>query len=94
MNNKENITLINGVYKQEDAKEILMTVFAEKIKFHELKQFSSLVCFGKEDETIKNRVLQLKESMKKIEAIILTAKAENKFIKIQAEVTISFCDEI
>jgi dihydroorotase len=94
MNNTEKITLINGVYKQEDAKEILMTVFNEKVKFHELKQFSMKVCFGKEDEAINNRVLELKESMNKIEAIILAAKAENKFIKIQAEVNISFCDDI
>lgn len=94
MNNTEKITLINGVFKQEDAKEILMNVFNEKIKFHDLKQFSMLVCSGKEDEAIKKRLLELKESINKINDIILSAKAENKFITIQADVNISFCDQV
>ena len=32
-----NLSLINGVYSSEEAKEILMNVFASKIQFHELK---------------------------------------------------------
>lgn len=93
MNNSEKLILVNGTYKQEDAKEILMNVFNQKVLFHEKKQFSSLVRFGKEDESTAKRILELKHSMILINEIIDKANAENKLVSIHSDVFISLVDE-
>lgn len=93
MNNTEKLSLINGTYQQEDAKEILMNVFSQKILFHEMKQFSLLVRFGEEDEGIAKRINELKQSMLLINELTEKAKAENKVMRIHAEVNISFIDQ-
>lgn len=89
MNKAKKLTLIKGTFNEEDAKEILMNVFSAKIKFHELKNFSSQERFGKEDETAKKRIPDLKKSMHKIQDMIADAKAKNKKLIITSEVNIS-----
>jgi len=39
MNNKENLTLINGSFHPTEAQELLLNVFSTKIQFHHLKKF-------------------------------------------------------
>lgn len=94
MTNTENLVLVNGNYKQEDAKEILLNVFTQKVLFHEKKQFSSLIRFGKEDEAIAKRILELKQSMNTITEIIEKAKAEKKLVSIHSDVYIKLSDEL
>ena len=41
MKTKHEIELIAGTYSASDANEILMNLISDKIKFHQLKNFSS-----------------------------------------------------
>jgi len=90
MNKLEKLTLIEGVFSQQEAKDILMNVFSAKIKFHELRNFSSNELFDKDDETAQKRIPELKKEIKKLQSILAEAETENKRIIISSEINISF----
>lgn len=83
------ISLINGQFNDEEAKEILTSMLTTKIKFNELKNFSTQIRTGKEDEFAKNRILVLNEELIKIQEIINEAKMLNKKLTIKSDISIS-----
>lgn len=85
--------LIEGEFSAGDAKDVLTNVFSSKIKFHELKNFSSQIQNGKNDDFAKERILFLTNELNKINEIIAEARLLNKKIKISSEIKISLCDE-
>ena len=93
MNTEGKLTLIEGAFNEEDAKEILQNVFSSKIRFHDLKNFSSNVRFGEDDETSKRRIPELKKALENALHIVSEAKTRNKKIIIQSVVNISIADE-
>ena len=63
MNKSESITLIDGQFSSDDAFVLLTNLYSSKIKFHQLKNFSSMERFGKEDEMSLERISKLKENL-------------------------------
>jgi hypothetical protein len=49
MEKAEILTIIEGNYSYDEAKEILMNMFTSKINYHNIKNWSSQERFGKED---------------------------------------------
>lgn len=92
MNKIEKLSLIEGNFSCDEAKEILANIFLTKIHFHEKKSFSSQVRFGKEDEIALKRIPDLKNEMDKLFQIILDAKSNNKKLIITSEINISLID--
>jgi hypothetical protein len=62
----EKFKLIEGVFNAKDAREVLLTLIDKKIKFHELKSFSSEIKFGKADEESLQRVNDLTQTRQEI----------------------------
>lgn len=62
----EKFKLIEGVFTTKDAKEVLLTLIDQKIKFHELKSFSSEIKFGKADKESLQRVKDLTQTKDEI----------------------------
>lgn len=60
------ISLIDGLFETEEAKEVLYTLFSDKIKFHQNRIFKLEEKYGKIDERSKNRVEELKASREKL----------------------------
>ncbi len=89
MKNKEKFILIEGHFIPQEAKEILLTVFGDKIQFHHKKNFSMQERFGKADENSLLRIPQLQKCIKEIIQLIDLAQKENKMITIESEVIIS-----
>lgn len=89
MNKIETLNLIEGNFSNEEAKEILMNIFSAKIHFHEMKNFSSMERFGKQDETAVKRIPELKSCMGKLLEIVEEAKSNNKKLVINSEINIS-----
>ena len=89
MNNKENLTLIDGTFNPTDAQELLLNVFSTKIQFHNLKNFSAKERFGKEDKASSLRISQLRTDIEKVLAIIADAKVNNKILHISSVIQIS-----
>ena len=86
------LDLINGQFTADEAKEILTTIFVTKIKFHELKNFSSQIRTGKSNTFTQERILFLSEELKKIELIVNEAKTLNKKLILKSEINVSLCD--
>lgn len=92
MDKRHQLILIEGEFIPEEGKEILTNIFSSKINFHQLKNFSTLERFGKEDAMAKIRVPALKEDMKKLEQIMDEADKQNKRLLINSVVHISIVD--
>ena len=89
MNKIEKLTLIEGEFIFDEAKEILISMFSSKINFHNLKNWSSQERFGIDDEISQKRIPALRNEMKKLEEILLEAKAKNKKLMVTSEINIS-----
>lgn len=92
MNTIEKLTLIEGDFSLNEAKEILTSMFNSKINFHNIQNWSSQERFGKDDETAQKKIPLLRNEIKKLEEIISEAKANNKRLVINSEITISLKD--
>jgi hypothetical protein len=88
----EELELINGEFSMKDAKEILLQLFGDKIKYHQLRNLSSLERFGEFDKVSTKRLPELQLQEKKILTLF---KQDNNFegtIKIQATVNIEIAE--
>jgi hypothetical protein len=81
-------TLIQGEFSKEEAKEIIHSIFSEKIKFHEMKNFSSLERTGKEHFTAKTRISELGAEMNKIKEFIDKTEPTTSSLSISAKIDI------
>jgi hypothetical protein len=86
------LNFIEGQFTAEEAKEILTNIFVTKIKFHELKNFSTEIRDGQSHLFSQNRIKFLNEELLKIEDIINEAKILNKKLILKSEIIVSFCD--
>lgn len=85
---KQEFKLIEGEFSQTEAMEVLNNVFSSKIQFHNMKNFSSQIRFGKDDETSLERISELKKTIEIISKIIKEAKIEDRKIEITSVINI------
>jgi hypothetical protein len=83
------ITLIDGHFTSDDAFELLRNLYSSKIQFHQLKNFSSIERFGKEDQIAMKRIPVLKESLETILALMKEMQNGENKIEIKSEIKIS-----
>lgn len=93
MNKIEKLTLIEGEFYFDEAKEILMSMFSSKINFHNIQNWSSQERYGKDNEIAQKRIPELKNEMKKLEEILSEAKAKNKKLVVGSEIIISLLED-
>jgi hypothetical protein len=86
------VSLIDGDFDAHEAKEILLNLYSNKINFHEKKNFSSNIRFGKDDLTSIQRIPKLKEALKIILEALADAEAHNKKLAIKSTVVITFAN--
>jgi hypothetical protein len=90
MNSHETLTLIEGTFLPSEAKEILMNIFYEKIKFHQIKDISSLEKNGTHCQQSQIRISKLKEESHRMKDILDKAESEGKKLVISSKILISF----
>jgi len=90
MKRSETITLIDGHFSSEDAFELLRNLYSSKIQFHQLKNFSSLERFGKEDKMAVERIPRLKESLESILNLMKEEAIGENMIEIKSVININF----
>lgn len=81
------LKLINGEFSPEEAKEVLMNIFADKIRFHDKKIISSMIR-NVSDENSEERINDLRENIKQLLDIIELANKEGKVLKIKSTINI------
>jgi hypothetical protein len=94
MKNDKKLTLIDGTFSHFEAKEILLGLFAKKINFHQIKNWSSRERFGKDDEIAQESISSLQTEVQKIQEILLSAKVNNKKLMVRSEVNIFLSDDL
>lgn len=86
------IPLIEGSFTIIEAREILVNLFLTKIRFHEMKNFSSKERFGMEDEISVKKVFDLKNSLAKINELLIEQNKSDQIITITSTINISVSD--
>jgi hypothetical protein len=92
INKEEQLELIKGEFSAADAKEILLQLFGDKIKYHQIRNLSSIERFGEEDVFSKKRLPELKKHVQKIHDLFEKGSYSNATIKIQATVQIEITE--
>ncbi len=83
-----NIKLVEGIYSPINSADVLLSLIADKIKFHNLQILSSK---NEDDPNVihaKKRIAELKESRKLITNLIIHARDQNFHMKIDGTVNI------
>lgn len=81
--------MIKGSFTADEAREILLQMLNNKIKFHDLKTWSSRERFGKPDAFSEGRLKSLKESRKKLEQLLAESTGEERTITINSTIEIN-----
>lgn len=86
----ENFKLIDGNnYSAEEAKEILMAIISDKVKFHKNKIFSHEERFGKQHEHSEIRIKELEETRAAVLKLIEAHLGTDVSFEIHSTVHIS-----
>lgn len=80
------LKLIDNKFTPEEAKDVLLTLINDKIRFHSNKNFSSEIRTGLSQNHSQQRIKELEEAKKEI--IELTKKAEEMNILLDVESSI------
>lgn len=89
MDKQKKYKLIDGTFSADESREILTSVFAGKIQFHQLKNLSSQERFGKEDQTSIHRLAELQADMSTLVSFIDQAKNDGKSLQIESYIDIN-----
>lgn len=87
-NKKHDFNLIEELTDSKDSKEILLSLIQFKIRFHNLKLFSSNEMYGVEDSYSHKRLKDLNEMRNQIIEIIDQNTESGKKIKIHSTIRI------
>jgi ribosomal protein L22 len=93
MKSSEKLSLIEGKFSAEEAKEVLMNVYLTKINFHKRKNFSSKERFGIHDHTAEKRIPELKKCLDKMLEFVADAQNQNKTLIVTSEINISISED-
>lgn len=86
-NQKNQFNLLKGQFNAEDAREILLTLFNDKIQYHRLKNFSHEERLGTPDKHAVERIPELKKTSEEIIAYLKQYESNAEF-EIHADIVI------
>lgn len=90
MKTKTGLSLIDGKFSPKEARELLVNLFSSKIKFHQMKNFSSQERFGKDDKLAAKKIPLLKENIEILTELIKKAETKKEKLVIKSIIEISF----
>lgn len=84
---KEDIELINGIFSPQEAKEILLTILEDKIRFHNVKLMRGFES-GIETTSSKKRLLELQAAKESVLRVVNNAVEDSSDLSINATISI------
>ena len=93
MKNTEILTLIDGDFTSDEAKEILLKMISFKINFYNIKNWSSHERFGCDDEDAQKRLSALKKESEILQSVLSEAKIKNVKLCVKSEVNITLVED-
>jgi glutamate synthase domain-containing protein 3 len=89
----QKLTLFDGEFDSNEAKEILTNIFSSKIQFYKIKNYSSQVRFETDDNDAQKRIPALMKELDRLKEMLTEAKLKNKKLIINSEINISFSED-
>lgn len=86
--NTEELNFIKGLFSTVEAKDILLNLIDNKIKFHNQKTFSEIERFGIKNEDSNTRINELLTSRSRIIDFIAKCQENNEEISIHSQISI------
>ena len=83
MQHENKFNLINGIFKSEDAKAVLLEFYSHKIRFHEREMFSNRERFGEDLLNSERRIVELKSERKELEKLLADVEKKSLQMKIK-----------
>lgn len=90
MKNETVFKLINGVFSQEEATNVLTALFDYKIDYHIKEDFSNHIRFNQDITHSEKRIQELKEAKQTIKKMIEHLKPDTTKLVIKSNIIISF----
>lgn len=87
MNNSKTIDLVKGSFATADAREIVLTLLSNKMKFYNLRNFSSEERFGESDPVAMQKLECLRQAREEAELFFSEATAKGKTITLDSTLT-------
>ncbi|WP_031529194.1 hypothetical protein [Dyadobacter crusticola] len=94
MKTTEGFQLIKGLFKPDEAKEVLLSLVNSKITFHHRKSFSQQERFGTRDRSDDERVRELAQTHQELAALIDLAKATGCNLKVHSTIQVELIPQI
>ena len=94
METTKKISLIEGSYTPSEAKEVLLDLYNKNINFNKVKNFSSQIRFGEDDELAVERIENLTKAVNYLTQLLKDAQAENKNLVIKSVIEIAYENEV
>lgn len=85
----EEIQLIEGQFNPIEAADVLLSLIAYKIKFHNLQLLNLDHCSSVSREQSEKRITELKEAKNKITSLIMRARDEGVLLDIKSNIKIT-----
>lgn len=85
--NSEHV-LVKGDFTPEEARDAILALIEDKIRYHRQRNFTMEERFGLVSEHSQARIQQLQLSLEEVEAIIAYAEENGKTLRVGAEIKI------
>lgn len=85
--------LIDGVFSQKEASDILLNLYRSKLQFHQMKQFSSQERLGEDDVDAIRKIQQLQLAIDKILEVLQSNQDLNQDVVIESNVSLRFTEK-
>ncbi|WP_326936385.1 hypothetical protein [Flavobacterium sp. PL11] len=82
--------LIDGIFSNEEAGNILTALFNYKIDYHNREDFSNHIRFNKDISNSKQRIQELIDAKNAIKVMLEKSKMDPSNLVIKSTITISF----
>jgi hypothetical protein len=81
------LKLIDGNFTAQEAREILLKIYSDKIQFHEMRNFSAQERFGKPDLHSSMRISELQAAKEEIKRELASVDPET-FVRINSTIEV------
>jgi len=88
----ESYRLVDGTFDTGEAREVLMTLITDKIRFHQRKNLTSYERCGEADPVSTRRIEELRRCRSELDQRIAEADARGRHIHINCSIEITSVD--
>ncbi len=81
-------SLIDGTFNVADAKEVLLALIDNKIRYHQQRIFSHEERFGKPCQFSEERIIQLRQTRSEIVELLKQYEEQGKDLQIHSDIQI------